>query len=94
MSLCSNDMKYSHNTRNIAQNFMFADIKGKKNKSWALNLELSYPVMLDAEAGASKVFPTHSAAGWAFLTLFVGYAAHEAALMTQFSHFSDHSSLH
>lgn len=46
------------------------------------------PVML--EAGASKAFPTYPVAGWAHLTLFMGYAPHEAALMTQFSHFSDH----
>lgn len=90
MPLCSNDAKYSYNTRNIAQNFMFAGFKKKIKilgfKPWAELCRWRWML----EVGASKVFPTHPAAGWAYLTVFMGYAAHETALMTQFSHFSDH----
>lgn len=88
-SLCRNDIKYSHNNRNNAQNFMFKKkLKILGFKSWAELCQWCWMLVLDA--GASKVFPTHPAAVWAYLTLFMGYAAHEAASMTQFSHFSDH----
>lgn len=82
-------MKYGHNIRNIAQKFMFADIK-EKAKILSLTLELSHV----SDAGCWKLllhrFFHPPAAGSAYFTLFMGCAAHQAALMIQFSQFSDH----
>lgn len=85
-SLCSNDTKYSYNTRNTAQNFMFADIK-KKLESWGLNLELSYA----SDAGCWKLLLQRFFPPTQLLAELISCCSwDETALMTQFSHFSDH----